>query len=428
MRSVKKSLNLFQRACNVIPGGAQTFSKSSIQHIPGVSPLFLSRGKGSKVWDVDGNEYIDYIQGLLPNILGYANDEVNKAYLEQIEMGHSFSLAHPKEVILAEKLQEIIPCAEMVRFGKNGSDATTGAIRIARAFTKRNRIACCGYHGWHDWFIGSTSRRCGVPVCVQELTHPFPYNRPDDLEKILNLYPKEFAAVILEPVNFEEPKPGYLNKIQEITKKHGALLIFDEVCTGFHFGLGGAQKHYGVIPDLACFGKAMGNGFPISALVGKKDIMKKMTEIFFSFTFAGDIAAISAAIKVIEILEKTDVLFQMQKLGAFLKKELNNIIAKEKMQERIRCRGFPSWSQIQFLNEKGETDLILRSLFQQEVVKKGILILTTHNISGALNEHDINKTLKVYTETIKQIAKWISDKNPKKYLEGPAIQQVFKVR
>ena len=192
----------FARSKKVIPGCAQTFSKGYNQYVQGVSPIFLERGQGCRVWDVDGNEYIDYVQGLLPNILGYAHGEVNVAVAAQLAQGHSFSLPHPLEVELAERLTRLIPCAEMVRFGKNGSDATSGAIRAARAFTGRDRVACCGYHGWQDWYIGSTTRNLGVPGAVRDLTHPFPYNDLTALAQVLEEHPGEFAAVIMEPVNF----------------------------------------------------------------------------------------------------------------------------------------------------------------------------------------------------------------------------------
>ena len=261
-RPLTQSQAWLERAKKVIPGCAQTFSKGYTQYVQGVAPIFLERGKGCRVWDVDGNEYIDYVQGLLPNILGYAHVEVNAAAAAQLAEGHSFSLPHPLEVQLAERLTRLIPCAEMVRFGKNGSDATSGAVRAARAFTGRDRIACCGYHGWQDWYIGSTSRNAGVPKAVRELTHPFPYNDLASLEKLLEEHPDEFAAVIMEPVNFVEPAHGFLEGVKHLALRHAALLIFDEICVGFHFGLGGAQKLFGVTPDLACFGKAMGNGFP----------------------------------------------------------------------------------------------------------------------------------------------------------------------
>ncbi len=303
--------------------------------------MFLAKGKGCRVWDVDGNEYIDYIQGLLPNILGYAHEEVNAAVAEQLAQGHSFSLPHPLEVELAERLTRLIPCAEKVRFGKNGSDATSGAVRAARALTGRERIACCGYHGWQDWYIGSTTRNAGVPQAVRELTHPFVYNDLGSLQKLLNEHRGEFAAVIMEPVNFWPPAAGFLEGVKKLAHEHGALLIFDEICTGFHFGLGGAQKKFGVTPDLACFGKAMGNGFPISCVVGRADAMKVFEDIFFSFTFGGEVASMAAAMKVLDVLETTDALARMDTNGRLLQEGLNAMAKQAGLQDRIKCIGYP---------------------------------------------------------------------------------------
>ena len=244
--------------------------------------MFLKNGKGARVTDVDENEYVDFIQGLLPNILGYADERVNKAVASAVENGHSFSLPTSLEIELAEKIISLIPCAEKVRFGKNGSDATTGAVRVARAFTGRERVAICGYHGWHDWFIGSTSRDRGVPQGTKDLTHKFEYNSPNSLETLLNQHKGEFACVIMEPVNFEWPDADYLNEVKKLAHEHGALLIFDEICSGFHFGLGGAQKLFNVIPDLATFGKAMGNGWPISCIAGRADIMSVFEDAFLA--------------------------------------------------------------------------------------------------------------------------------------------------
>jgi len=426
--SIKKSDEWYERADQVIPGGAQTFSKGSNQHVRGVAPIFLAKGKGYRVWDVDGNEYIDYIQGLLPNILGYAHDGVNAAVAEQLAQGHSFSLPHPLEVELAERLTRIIPCAEKVRFGKNGSDATSGAVRAARALTGRDRIACCGYHGWQDWYIGSTTRSAGVPGAVRALTHPFQYNNLDSLRNLLEQQPGEFAAVIMEPVNFSPPEPGFLAGVKELTHRHGALLIFDEICTGFHFGLGGAQKKFGITPDMACFGKAMGNGFPISCIVGRGDVMKIFEDIFFSFTFGGEIASMAAAMKVLDILETTPAIAQIEANGRVLKEALNALAKEAGLQDRIKCIGYPFWSLIRFLDEDGKDSLLVRSLFTQECVKRGLLMLATHNMTAAHDPLAIEKTLKIYAVVCKTMANWLGDRDPEQYLEGEMIQPVFKVR
>jgi len=423
-----QSENWLQRAQRVVPACAQTFSKSYNQHVRGVAPIFLERGKGCRVWDVDGNEYIDYIQGLLPNILGYDHREVNAAVSLQLTQGHSFSLPHPLEVELAERLVRLIPCAEMVRFGKNGSDATAGAVRAARAFTRRDQVACCGYHGWQDWYIGTTTRNAGVPRAVRDLTHPFPYNDLAALEKLLEGHRGEFAAVIMEPVNFVEPAPGYLQGVKDLATRHGAVLIFDEICSGFHFGLGGAQKRYGVTPDLACFGKAMGNGFPISCVVGRAEIMKIFEEIFFSFTFAGEVASIAAALKVLDILEFTDALTRMEATGRILQDGVNMLAKHAGLAERISCVGHSTWSLVKFRDHEGKDSALLRSLVSQELCKRGVLALVTHNMTAAHDENAIARTLEVYASVFKMVAGWLREPDPARFLEGSMIEPVFRVR
>ncbi|MFZ3263888.1 MAG: aminotransferase class III-fold pyridoxal phosphate-dependent enzyme [Terriglobales bacterium] len=427
-RPIEKSKAWLERAEKVIPGCSQTFSKGSNQHVRGVAPVFLAKGKGCRVWDVDGNEYIDYIQGLLPNILGYAHDGVNSAVAGQLAQGHSFSLPHPLEVELAERLTRLIPCAEKVRFGKNGSDATSGAVRAARAYTGRDRIACCGYHGWQDWYIGSTTRNAGVPAAVRALTHTFLYNDLPSLQKHLNEHRGEFAAVIMEPVNFWPPAAGFLEAVKDVARQHGALLIFDEICSGFHFGLGGAQKRFGVTPDIACFGKAMGNGFPIACVVGRTDVMKVFEDIFFSFTFGGEVASIAAAMTVLDVLESTEALAQMDANGRLLQEGLNTLAKEAGIENCLKCIGYPFWSLIKFLDSEGKDSFLVRSLFTQECAKRGVLLLATHNMTAAHDPLAIEQTLKVYAEVCKTVARWLGDPHPEQYLEGEMIQPVFKVR
>jgi glutamate-1-semialdehyde 2,1-aminomutase/spore coat polysaccharide biosynthesis protein SpsF len=427
-RPLTESQAWLERAKKVIPGCAQTFSKGYTQYIQGVAPIFLELGKGCRVWDVDGNEYIDYVQGLLPNILGYADEEVNAAAAAQLAEGHSFSLPHPLEVKLAERLTRLIPCAEMVRFGKNGSDATSGAVRAARAFTGRDRIACCGYHGWQDWYIGSTTRNAGVPKAVRDLTHPFPYNDLASLEKLLEAHPDEFAAVIMEPMNFVEPAHGFLEGVKHLAHRHGALLIFDEICVGFHFGLGGAQKLYGVTPDVACFGKAMGNGYPISCILGRADVMRTFEEIFYSFTFAGEVASMAAAMKVLDILEQTDALARIESNGRTLQDAVNAMAKEAGLGQRIRAVGRPQWSALKFFDQNGADSPLLRNLFLQETVKRGVLFLASHNVTAAHETTAIHQTLETYADVFKTLASWATDADPARFLEGPMTQPVFRVR
>ncbi|THB73259.1 MAG: aminotransferase class III-fold pyridoxal phosphate-dependent enzyme [Gammaproteobacteria bacterium] len=427
--SLEKSFSWLERSEQVIPGGAQTYSKSWRHHIRGVTPIFLERGDGAIVTDVDNNEYVDLIQGLLPNILGYANKEVNQAAYDRASNGHSFSLAHPIEVELAERLCNIFPCAEMVRFGKNGSDATAGAVRVARAYTEREHVAVCGYHGWQDWFIGTTSRSAGVPKGVQELAHPFPYNDTDALEELLSSKPGQFAAVIMEPVNFIWPEPGYLEKVKEITHRHGALLIFDEICSGFHFGLGGAQKLFGVTPDLATLGKAIGNGWPISCVVGKREIMKTFEDAFVSFTFAGDVSAMAAAMKVLDILESGNAYARMSAAGTKLFDGARVMASAAGLGDAFQLKGHPHWSIFSFVDENGEDDPATRALWIQEVTRKGVLILTTFNISAALDDSSVTTALSAFAHAFKRVAKAKSlGIPPESWLDGPIPVPAFRAR
>ena len=229
----RRSQELLARAERSIPLGTQTFSKSKTQFPYGISPYFIERGEGSQVCDVDGNEYIDFINGLGAITLGHNDPDVSHAVKEQMEKGTIFSLAHPIEMQVAEKIIEMVPCAEKVRFGKNGSDATAGAIRLARAYTGKDHVLVCGYHGWQDWYIGSTPRHLGVPLAARALTRSFEYNNLESLEKKLEELKNQVAAVILEPMNVTLPEHGFLEGVKDLTHQHDALLIFDEVVTGF---------------------------------------------------------------------------------------------------------------------------------------------------------------------------------------------------
>ncbi|MEY4669671.1 MAG: hypothetical protein RL518_2370 [Pseudomonadota bacterium] len=427
-RELTRSNQLFERAKRVIPGCAQTFSKGYTQYVQGVAPIFLECGKGSHVWDVDGNQYLDLVQGLLPNILGYADEGVTRAVSEQVARGHSFSMPHPLEVELAEKLVEIIPCAEMVRFGRNGSDATAAAVRCARAYTGRDIVACCGYHGWQDWFIGSTARHRGVPQAVRELTKSFVYNDLASLESIFSAHSGQVACVIMEPTNFTAPAPGFLEGVRELAHKNGAVLIFDEICTGFHLGLGGAQKLFGVSPDLACFGKAMGNGFPISTVVGKAEIMRMFEDIFVSFTFAGEVSAMAASLEVIRRLEDEPIIAEMGRRGIMIQRAIKTFAEEAGVTSNIVNMGTPQWSITKFYDNNGGESIALKSLFQQEFIKRGILTLGTHNLNATLSDVDVEHIVQTYREVIPLLAEALAKGDVESRLEGSPIEVIFKVR
>ncbi|MCS6802855.1 MAG: aminotransferase class III-fold pyridoxal phosphate-dependent enzyme [Chloroflexota bacterium] len=425
-RSIARSTALKARAARRIPTLAQTFSKAPSQFVQGVAPVYLERGAGSHVWDVDGNEYIDYPMALGPVILGHNEPAVTAAAIAQLERGIAFSLPHPLELELSELLCELIPCAEMVRFGKNGSDVTSGAVRAARAYTGRDLIACCGYHGWQDWFIGTTTRSRGVPRAVRELTKPFAYNDLDSLERIFAAYPGEVAAVIMEPVGVVEPAPGFLEAVRDLAHRHGALLIFDEVVTGFRLDLGGAQARYGVTPDLACFGKAMGNGFPIAAVVGRADVMAIFDEIFFSFTFGGDALSLAAAVATIRVLQREPVIPHLWKQGARLKEGYNQIAAELGLTRYTECVGLPPRTVITFRDDHGAESLVFKTLFQQECLKRGILFSGSQNLCYRHSDDDIAVTLAVYRTALEILADAIAAGDVLSRLEGPVVEPVFR--
>lgn len=423
-----KSNQFFKKVEAVIPLASQTFSKSYLQYIKGRAPLFATHGKGAYLWDYDGNRYVDLINGLLPVVLGYQYKAVDNAIKTQLKKGIILSLASPLEYELALLLKEHIPCAEMVRFGKNGSDATTGAIRVARAVTGREHVVVCGYHGWHDWYIGSTTRDLGVPLETKKLTHKFQYNDLKSLEDIFLKYPNKVAAVIFEPENYEQPQDNFLQKVVDLVHRNGALVIFDEVITGFRWGLGGAQKYYGVTPDLASFGKSMANGMPISALVGKKEYMEKVKDIFFSFTQGGEALSLAAAIATIKEMEKKPVIKKLWTLGEKLQAGTRHLIEENDLAETITIKGRPCWQIFAFRETAGFSALQIKTYLQQELLTRGFLWYGSHNMSYSHTDAQIKALLSAYSKIFTELKKHLEEKTLKSAIKGGLITDVFKVR
>jgi glutamate-1-semialdehyde aminotransferase len=251
--TITRSLEMYEKAKQIMHPVTQTMAKGPGQYSIGVSPVYLESGKGSHVWDVDGNEYIDLNAAIGPLCLGYAYDKVDEAIMAQLKKGITFSLMHRLEYEVCELIHQVVPNAESVRISKTGCDVTTAAVRLSRAFTGRSKVVCCGYHGWHDWYIATTTRNAGIPEEVRSLTSTFSYNNIESLKAVLN---EEVACVILEPYVFEAPQPGFLEEVARLTKENGSLLIFDEMWSGFRIALGGAQEYFNIKADLACFSKA----------------------------------------------------------------------------------------------------------------------------------------------------------------------------
>jgi glutamate-1-semialdehyde 2,1-aminomutase/spore coat polysaccharide biosynthesis protein SpsF len=314
----------------------------------------------------------------------------------------------------------------MVRFGKNGSDATSGAVRVARAYTGRERIAACGYHGWQDWYIGATTRHRGVPKAVRELTHLFSYNDVASLKGLFDAHPGEFAAVIMEPVGVVEPLSGFLEQVAALARAHGAVLIYDEVVTSFRIALGGAMQHYRVTPDLACIGKAMANGFPVSAVVGRRDIMQVFDEVFFSFTFGGEALSLAAAKATINKLREADVIPHLWRQGRRLQDGYNALATELKLDDLTRCIGLPPRTVLTFADRQGRDSLAMKSLFQQEVVRRGILNGGGFNICYRHDDADVERTLRACRAALTVLAQAVEADDVEARLQGPVIQPVFR--
>jgi glutamate-1-semialdehyde 2,1-aminomutase len=428
MKKFDKSTAQLSRAELSIPLGSQTFSKSKTQYPVGISPLYASKSKGAYLWDIDGNKYIDLVNSLAAVTLGYGDKGLEKSIVKQLKLGVSLSLPTKIESEVAELIIELVPSAEMVRFSKNGSDATSAAIRLARAFTGRDQIVACGYHGWHDWYIGTTSRNKGIPTAVSALTHNFQYNNIESLKSALKLNEGKVAAVIIEPMNDTYPQPGFLEEVQILAKKAGAVLIFDEVITGFRFSEGGAQKLFNVTPDLATFGKGIANGFPLSAVVGRREIMKEMEHVFISGTFGGELLSLAAAKYVLKKHQKNEICGDLVNKGNVLSEFTNDLIDSFGLSNVVSLSGHPTWKFLRW-NGVGEYSAAeIKTFFMQEVFQEGVLVLNSHNISQAHDNKIILKITDAYSKVFRRIQKAISQGSLREELHVSPLEPLFKVR
>lgn len=420
------SLAHLKRSLKTIPLAAQTFSKCHTQLSVGAVPLFLERAKNGHVWDIDGNEYVDQILSLAPIILGYQFEAVDDAVIAQLRKATTLSLPGILEAELAEKICDVVPSAEMVRYGKNGSDVTSGAVRAARAFTGRDLIACAGYHGWQDWYVGTTTRNKGVPKATQELTKTFSYNNIESLEKLFAEFPNKIAAVILEPIGVEFPKDNFLQKVKDITHKNGSVLIFDEMITGFRISLGGAQEYFKVTPDLTCFGKAIANGYPLAVVTGRADIMKEFENVFFSFTFGGELLSLAASLATLKVLESQPVIEYVNKIGLELQDYYNSSAVKHGLEKLTKAAGYGSHHVLSFVAPSGETDLVAKTVFQEVMAVNGVLTIGSNNTCYTHTADDVKKIKSAYDVAHATIAKGIAAGNLESLVRGTVLEPVFR--
>ena len=420
MSGLEASRAWWARAERVIPLGTQTLSKSPTQWVQGVAPIYLQRGAGAHVWDVDGNEYVDYPMALGPVILGYAEPAVDDAVRAQLADGITFTLMHPLEVEVAERIVALCPGVEAVRFGKSGSDALGGAVRAARAYTGRDVVLVGGYHGWHDWYIGSTTRNRGVPAAVQALTAPFPFGDREALEAVLAQHAGQVAAIVLEPSGATVPEPGYLQSVVDAAHRHGALCIFDEIITGFRLAPGGAAERYGVIPDLACYGKALGNGMPISAIGGAWEHMAVFDEIFYSGTHGGETLGLAAARAVLDIVADGTVLAAIEARGRLMLDGIAGLIAAHGVGDRVTVGGEPQRAVLGF---PGDDDLTVKSWVQQTLAEHGVLFNGGMFICARHTDADIDQALGGFDAAFAGLA---GGGDVASRLKGPPVQPVFR--
>jgi glutamate-1-semialdehyde aminotransferase len=425
-RTLARSQQLLARARELIPGVTQTLSKSPSQWVQGVAPCYLQRAHGAHVWDVDDNRYLDFPMALGPVLLGHGYPAVNQAIVDQLRSGITFTLPHPLEVDVAERVLALVPGVERVRFAKSGSDATSAAVRLARAHTGRERVIVAGYHGWHDWFIGSTSWPRGVPEAVRALIRPVRFGDILALEAELEGNPGAVACVVLEPVGALEPDASVLQQIVDLAHAHGALAVFDEVITGFRLAPGGAQEHFGVNADLVCFGKGLGNGMPISALAGRAEIMDGLRDVFFSGTHGGETLSLAAARATLDTLVSEPVHEHLWALGRRLQAGVQGAIREHGLQDWVSCSGAAPWTIVTVREPQVEDGLLpAKSLLQQEMLRRGVLFNGSNFISYAHTPTDIEFAIEAYDESLQVLAEALPD-GVSKRLVGPPVSAAFR--
>ena len=419
------SNKLKKKAKKLIPAQTQTFSRAATAFVEGVYPVYAKSAKGSHFTDVDGNTFVDYLLGLGPITLGYNYQKVNSAIINQLKNGILFSLPHTIEIELSELIQKNVPYTDMVKFEKSGSNAVTGAVRAARAITKRDKIAYCGSGGvWHDWYATSISRNGGVPSFNKKLIKVFDYNDIDGLEQIFEDNKEQIACIVLEPTVYESPIKNFLQKVRKLADKNNSLLILDEVVTGFRFSLGGGQQYFNMKGDLVCFGKGMGNGLPISAITGKSEFMNIFDKLWVSTTNGSETLSLAGTIATITEMKEKKTIQQCWKIGKKLFDGWNKTADKYNISAKMI--GYPIRMTMNCVDSRGKPSIQLKSLILQEMVKKGIFMSQGPSfISYSHSEKDVNLTLSAFEQTCKFIQKNIFHDNFTDFIKGNLPQTIY---
>jgi glutamate-1-semialdehyde 2,1-aminomutase len=434
-RSFDRGKQLSTQAHTLIPGGCHTYAKGDDQ-FPVLAPSFITHGKGCHVWDLDGNEYIEYGMGLRAVTLGHAYQSVVDAVARQLPLGTNYGRPAPIEVECAERFLELVPTAEMVKFCKDGSDAMDGAIRLARAFTGRDYVAICGDHPFYstaDWFIGTTPMPGGVPEWIRSRTLRFAYNDRDSVERLLREHAGKIACVVLEAARLEEPRENFLHWLQETCHRHGALLVFDEMITGFRWHRSGAQHVYGVTPDLSAFGKALANGFSLSALAGRREVMQlggldhDHDRVFLlSTTHGAETHTLAAAIATMETYRDHDVIGHLYRQGERLRAGLTAAAHSAGVERQVECLGRPCCLLYTTRDQAGRPSQEFRALFLQELIKRGVLA-PSFVVSFSHADRDIDLTIDAAAEAL-LVYRRALDEGVDRYLVGPPVKPVFRPR
>ena len=427
-------MNYQDRLLRAIPGGAHTYSRGYDQY-PSNAPQILTRGKGTYIYDPDGNKYLDYGMALRAVNIGYAENAINAAAIEQINYGNNLTRASMIELEAAELLVGLIDSVDMVKFTKNGSTAVSAAVKLARAYTGREMVACCAEHpffSYDDWFIGSTQLTRGVPQDATEKTKLFRYNDISSLEALIAQHPGRFACVVLEPAATEEPKDGFLRRVQDLCQLHGIVFVLDEMITGFRWHMKGAQHTYGVTPDLCTFGKAMANGFAVACIAGKREIMElgsiefegKERVFLLSTTHGAEMCGLGAFVATMRFMQQHKVVEHLWEYGSKLTAMMQHQAQAHGIGHSFKVGGAHCSPYYLTLDASGTNSLALRSLFAQEMIRNGVLMLWIalsyrHGEEElALTERAIDKTFAVYRRALEE--------GVDKYLEGPVIKPVFR--
>lgn len=432
---MKKGIALWNRAKKIIPGGTQLLSKRSELFLPDLWPSYFKKAKGVEIWDLDNNHFIDMsIMGVGACILGYADDDVNEAVKKVIDLGSMSTLNSPEEVELAELLLDLHRWAGMVRYARTGGEAMAIAVRIARACSERDKVAFCGYHGWHDWYLSANLaddknldghllpglQPKGVPRGLKGTAFPFNYNKIDELEDIVRKN-KDVGVITVEPVRHDAPKDNFLQKVRKIADEVDAVLIFDEITSGWRMNVGGIHELYGVTPDIAVYGKAMSNGFPMAAIVGKKEVMDAAQDTFISSTYWTDRIGPVASLSTINKMRKNNVPSYLCKIGNLISKGWKELAGSADL--RVNVVGIPPLTT--FIFDQNENQA-LHTLFTQEMLSRGFLASKSVYVSYSHREEHVEKYLENVAEVFRMIRKVIDEGKVLTSLKGPIAQSGFR--